>query len=82
MRILLISPGGARNELWGAPADAVVELNNDGRLPESLDPTIAAYIQSRITVVRCDDCYGDGYDNALEECDACLGRGWNIRIRA
>lgn len=30
----------------------------------------------RLVRVRCEQCYGDGYDGELEPCDRCLGEGY------
>ena len=80
-RIILILPGGERAELWGAPANAIVELDDAGELPPSLDEEVASYIRRRTKVLRCSDCYGDGYGVDLEPCDSCLERGWDLWIR-
>lgn len=35
-------------------------------------------LMTRFIVARCPDCYGDGYDEQMEECARCNGRGYTL----
>lgn len=39
-----------------------------------------AALLPRLVRVRCGQCYGDGYDEALEPCERCLGEGYTWTI--
>ena len=42
---------------------------------------VADYVAQHYRKERCPDCYGDGYDEQLEDCARCNGRGWTLELR-